>query len=98
MKIKFCVELDITNIKFHACFAMIVGFDVTFPNKNCHMKLEIRKIELCTFFEVKLALIRVSSLQFKKRKENKVKLDIRFYVNKNETNIQVSFVLLERAM
>ena len=34
MKIKFYVEFDITNIKFHAYFSMVAGADVTFLNKK----------------------------------------------------------------
>ena len=62
MKIEFFVELNITNIEFHVCFAMVAGADVAFMNKNCHVKLDIKKIIFYTiffFFQVEL----LSSLQ-----------------------------------
>ena len=40
MKIDFCVELGTTNIKFHECFIMMVGVDMTFLNKKCHVELD----------------------------------------------------------
>ena len=41
MKIKFYVELDITNIEFDMCFSMVIGVDVAFRNEKFHVKLNI---------------------------------------------------------
>ena len=34
MEIEFCLQLDISNIEFHVCFAMIVGANMAILNKK----------------------------------------------------------------
>ena len=75
VKIKFCVELDITNIEFYACFAIVAGANVAFLNKKCHVKLDIRIIKFCVYiyiyvyiyiFKWNSLLLVLISLQIKK--------------------------------
>ena len=93
VKIEFCVELDVTNIEFHACFAVVAGANVTFLIKNSMSNSVLEKMSFVQFFfKVKLGIIGIKFFANLKKKI------IIKSCKKNETNILVSFVLLERAV
>ena len=50
VKIEFCVELDVTNIEFHACFAVVAGANVTFLIKNSMSNSVLEKMSFVQFF------------------------------------------------